>query len=185
MWNVVQYPNAEITLTLTDELYFYKIVLARYGNDAFKLPFCADNEWETEKLMMAQNNEVEFELRDNNNNKWYGTMYKDVISDFYNIYCPRWSSCCRPFTKERDDFYRTVFYNKYFRQEVFDFFQKTGGSEAYYVDDQGESCGIMDKTKWDDIVNEINTNFKATTLKLSEYMMNHKFKTWTKSPFEI
>lgn len=182
----IEYPNAEKTLWLTDEFYLHHIVHGRYGNNAYRLPYFTEYNSHKYELHDAINN-VCFELRDNYADDEYGTIFNDVFRDFQDYFYSRWWSFCRTFTEENfygndwENIYHTGVYE--YRKKVMDFFQKIGGSEVFYFDDQGESQYLTETYyDWETIRKEVEIGFKETTLHISEFMKEKKLLPKGKYP---
>ena len=170
----VEYPDAEKTLLLTDQYYLYHIVQSRYGDDAYKLPYFAENDSNKAEFDEALNNvcfELEEEYPEKDN---YGTIYNDTFHNWYNYFNSRWYSFCKAFIKEDDNEYILSYVSEY-RCEVMSFFEKIGGTETFYFNDQGSTQYMVETYyNWQTILKEIETNFKDTTLYISDFMKYKK-----------
>ncbi len=170
----VEYPNAEKTLLLTDQYYSYHIVQSRYGDEGYKLPYFVQDDYNKSEFDEALNN-VCFELKEEYPEKDdYGTIYNDTFHNWYNYFNSRWYSFCEAFTKEDKNQYLPSYVTEY-RREVMSFFKKIGGAETFYFNDQGATQYMVETFyDWQTILKEIETNFKETTLYISDFMKYKK-----------
>jgi len=168
----INHPKAEKTLWLTDEFYAYHIVWGRYNENAWQLPYFTQYESHKYELEEAVNN-VCFELRDNAEDEDYGTFFNDTFHNWYNYFYNRWWSFCRAFVENENQ--EICFSNVInHRKKTMDFFNLIGGSETFYFDDQGASQYLTETYyDWNSILNEVDKNFKDSTLNISEFM-KHK-----------
>ena len=170
----VEYPDAEKTLWLTDQYYLYHIVQSRYGDEGYKLPSFTEDDFNKSEFDEALYN-VCFELHEENPTyDDYGIIYNDTFHNWYNPFIERWWSFCCAFTEEDDKGGLLSSVTNY-RCEVMSFFGKIGGAETFYFDDQG-STQYMCETyyDWQNILKEIETNFKDTTFYISDFMKSKK-----------
>ena len=106
--------------------------------------------------------------------KTYGSIFNDTFQNFWHSFGPRWGAFCSAFIESYtvgEVGFDSV--NEY-RKRIMDFYFKIGGTEVVHLDDQGESEYMTyGYWNWDEIVHELNTKFKDTTLNISEFM-KHK-----------
>ncbi len=179
VFGIINHPKAKKTLWLFDEFYAYHIVWEKYGKKAFILPYFANSKWEKFELKQSINS-VQYELRDNDKCIDYGTFFNDVIHNWYNCVYNRWWGFCRTFTGENtwsgewDEIYSSEMCK--FRIEAKTFFNSIGGNEAFYFNDQGKSQYLTEiYYNWPTILKEVETNFKDTTLNVSDFMTQKQF----------
>lgn len=166
----VEYLNSEKTLLLTDEYYLYNIVYGKYGEDAYKLPYFSEEDSRKLDLEVTINN-VRFELRDKTDGDTYGIIINDAFYNYYNYFNSRWWSFCRAFTEEDANGLILSLVNEY-RHEVMDFFEKIGGKETFYFDDQGKTQYLTENYySWQVILGEVEKYFKDTTLYIPGFMV--------------
>ena len=178
----INFPNATTTLWLNDEYYMYHVVLDKYGKEAYNLPYFKKRDGCYRQELDNAAGNIRYELRDNKEDDEYVVIFNDTIHDWYNYYCSRWWSFCEAFTIGN---YNHLLNNAItpFRKEVLQFFEKVGGTEAFYFDDQGESQYLTENYyEWGAILKEVETNFKETTLQIPEYMKDNKPKPWKIKP---
>lgn len=178
----IDFPNASTTLWLNDEYYMYRAVLDKHGKEAYNLPYFKKHDGlHRQELDIAAGN-IRYELRDNYEDNEYAVIFNDTIHDWYNSFNSRWWSFCKAFTIE--DYDDLLQYEvALFRKEVLQFFEKVGGTEAFYFDDQGKSQYLtVDYYDWATILKEVETNFKETTLNIPEYMKGNKLNPWKVKP---
>lgn len=165
----VAYPGATKTLTLTDEFHQLRKLVQRHGDDIYDLPYTRKFTDRKRDIEVALQTDC-YELYDDPNDICYAKIYTDVFDDWYNWFYSRWWSFCRAFTELDDDGSRLDFVTIY-RKEVKSFLEKVGGTEAFYFDDQGELGRFTyDYYPWKTIVSEVETNYKESTLSISEFM---------------
>jgi hypothetical protein len=170
IFGTAKYSHAKKNLILTNEFYHHHLVLDRYGDDAYNLPYFVENK---EQLDEAKENKC-YELLDEVTDEDYGTIFNDTFHNWYNYFEHRWIGLYSPFIEK--PFYRsTIKEVNSFRYKVMSFFEKIGGAEAYYFDDQGESQYLIETLyNWQNIVKEVETNLQNPVVRLSEFMNNRK-----------
>jgi len=169
----VYYPGSQLNLMLIDQYYLYHFVYLRYGEDTYQLPCFVEDDLSMRELLKALNN-VCYEFRDFENDIQYGIIFNDTFHDWYDSFSMKWYSFCRAFTEEDNDEYFLSEVMVY-RRQVKAFFEKVGGTEAYYFDDQGESHYLThDYYEWAGIKDEVKRNFKETTLNISEFLKDKR-----------
>lgn len=177
----INFPNATTTLWLNDEYYMYHAVLEKYGKEAYNLPYFKKRDGYYRKDLDYVVGNIRYELRDNEEDDEYAVIFNNTIHDWYNYFCPRWWSFCKAFGKDDKDFLDDLITP--FRKEVLQFFEKVGGTEAFYFDDQGKSQHLTENYyNWASILKEVETNFKETTLHIPKYMKDNKPNPWDIKP---
>lgn len=177
----IEHPIAATTLCLNDEYYMYHAVLDKYGKDAYNLPyFTQDDGYFRRELDEALGN-IRYELWDNAIDDNYAVIYNDTIHDSYNYFSPRWWSFCDTLCKADKDFIDYLITP--FRKEVLQFFEKVGGTEVFYFDDQGESQYLSENYyDWNTILMEVEMKFKETTLHIHKLMKDNQPNPWLIKP---
>jgi hypothetical protein len=172
-FGTINFPNAQTTLWLTDQFYLFHIVYSRYREDSYILPYFKENESHKEALTESIGN-TSFELRDNEEDDEYAIIFNDTFYDWHNYFGCRWWSFCRAFTQEDENEYLLEIVNDY-RKGVMVFFDKLGIKETFYFDDQGETqCLTEFYYDWEYILKKVDTDFKDSTLYISEFMKHKK-----------
>jgi hypothetical protein len=168
----IEHPNADRSLWLTDEFYLLHMLIEKYGNQVYDLSWLKQHGYVKSEIDEAINS-VCFELRDNTNDVDYGTIYNDTFHDFYNYYHNRWWSFCKAFTENNDGVF--LEYVNSFRKKVKAFFEKIGGSEVVYLDDQGPTQHwVHSNNNWHTIQSGLKKEFKASTLHIPNFMKQKK-----------
>ncbi len=169
----VEFSGAKKTLMLCDEFYAYHIVYSKYGELAYELPVFRDYDRQQLKDSIGS---VCYELRDKDSGEDYATIYNDVFDDWYDHYGPRWFCFCACFTSQQygglyewDEVYNTSMYE--FRKNVRDFYKKIGGTEVYYLADQGRLQHLAcEYYNMDDLRREIKEYMEEGLLNVSSFM---------------
>lgn len=169
----ISYPNSTQTIWLSDEYYQIHQIISKHGDDYLKLPCVIESDslkLEFESAIKG----VSFELRDNENDIDYGTIYNDTFQNFWHSFDSRWWSFCRAFMEDSDIWSVGFDAVNHYRRQIMDLFTTIGGDKVVHLDDQGETQYLTyGDYNWQEILNELNADFKETTLDISEFM-KHK-----------
>lgn len=185
IFGYVKHFNSNKTLWLSDGFYQIRQVINKHGQNIYKLPCFAENsnlKLEIEAIL----NGVNYEIRDIENDKDYGILYNTTFQNFSNYFYGKWWNFCRAFMKTDDslssDIVNVDVVTEY-RKDIKDFFTTIGSTEVVYLDDQGDTEYLTnDYHNWDKIMKELNSNFKETTLNISEFMKHKKLLPKDKYP---
>lgn len=179
----ILYPGSEETLWLSDELYRIHQLLNKYGDTYINLPIFNNDTAGLEEEFESAMKGVSYELRSIDNEIDYGTIYNDTFHNHHSLYCYRWFNFCRNFMDP--DGYRVGNLddlNEY-RKEIFKLHKLIGGSAVVHLDDQGQTQYLTyGEHTWQEILNELNTSFKCTTINISEFMKHKMFLPQDKFP---
>jgi hypothetical protein len=104
----------------------------------------------------------------------FGTIYNDTFHNFWHTFDGRWCWFCRAFMEADDYIEGNLDLVNDYRKLILDFYSKMGGTEVVHLDDQGKREYLTyEYQNWNEIISELDTNFKETTLNVSEFM-KHK-----------
>ena len=170
----IKHPKSDKTLTLLDENYQLQQMFKTHGDNIYTLPCFAGSDSRHEEIYEAKRGMC-YEILDRENDVTYGTIFDDTFRNFFNTFNMRWWSFCRAFTREDYD-HRLLEYVNDFRLEVMTLYNKTGGTEVLFLDDQGETQYLTETMyNWEKVKNELNTHFKETTLHIPAFLKKGKF----------
>jgi hypothetical protein len=171
---MIKHPEANQTLWLCDENYQIQQIIDKCGNNDAELSRYIRNDYLKAEFDDAKRG-VCFDFRDIKNDISIGTIFYDTFYNFLHFYYPRWWSFCGTF-KNTDNIWPNNFeVVSQYRKEVMDLFFKIGGDKVVHLDDQGETQYLTyGYHNWQDILSELSTSFKDTTLNISEFMKHKK-----------
>lgn len=175
----VKHPNPKTTLRINDEFFVFHKIYEKHGENAYKLKYFED-ERDREKLGKSINS-VSYEI-ESMENHGYGRIFNDAFHNMFNHFDGRWWTFCTAFTEQGKEYDLLKYVNEY-RKKVFDFIRIIGGDAVVYFDDQGDTQYMTEGYfGWDEMLNELETKFKNTTLNVSEFMVNKPFLPKEKYP---
>lgn len=175
-------PSSNQTIWLSDEYYQIHQIINKHGDSYIKLPCFAESDslkLEFESAIKG----VSFELRDVENDIDYGTIYNDTFRNSLHSFDSRWWSFCKAFMEQSDIW--SVGFNavNYYRKQILNLFATIGGDKVVHLDDQGDTQYLTyGDYNWQEILNELNAEFKETTLNISEFMKHKKLLPKDKYP---
>lgn len=169
----IQHPKSDKTLTLLDEDYQLQQMLKTHGDNIYTLPCFAGSDSRYEEIDEAKRGMC-YEILDQENEVTYGTIFNDTFRDFFNTFDMRWWSFCRAFTREDCDHRLWEDVNG-FRLEVMTLYNNIGGTEVFYLDDQGETQHLTETMyNWKKVKTELKTHFQETTLHIPAFLKKRK-----------
>lgn len=184
VYGKIIYPDAIKTLWLTNEFYRVHQLIEKFGDQVYDLPYFKDRDSNNYEIAEALNS-VCFNLRDNEEDDEYGVIYNDVFVDWFDYFGPRWWSFCKAFTVKNEDGWLLEIVNTY-RQKVKEFYTKIDGTAVFYFDDQGKTQYLTENHyDWTTILKEVETNFKDSTLNISEFMKQQKLLGYDQLPLAL
>lgn len=162
----IPYADSKQTIWLSDEYYQIHQIINKHGDSYIKLPCFAESDSLKSEFESAIKG-VSFELRDID----YGTIYNDTFHNFWHSFDSRWWSFCKAFMEQSDIWSVGFDALNYYRKQIMDLFATIGGDKVVHLDDQGETQYLTyGDYNWKEILNELNSDFKDTTLNISEFM---------------
>ncbi len=169
----IEHPASNQTIWLSDELYQMHEIIAKHGERFMELPCFKDGSFLKLEFDRALKG-VDYEIRDIENEIDYGTIFNDTFHGFNSHYCERWWGFCRTFMEPDSYLQGNMDAVIKYRKQIMELQKIMGGTEVVYLDDQGETQYLNEGDyNWQDILNELNTIFKETTINVSEFM-KHK-----------
>ncbi len=165
-------PNSKRTIWLSDEYYQAHEILKKHGDNYIKLPCFSKDSSIASEFEFAKKG-VSYEFRDIQNEIDYGTIDNDTFHNWHSNYNSRWWSFCRNFMEPDGYMEGNLDYLNQYRKEVFELHTIIGGTAVVHLDDQGETQHLTyGEQTWQEIMNELNSDFKDTTINISEFMKN-------------
>lgn len=178
----IQHPDAKQTIWLSDELYQVHQIINKHGDDYIKLP-CFSNSNSLESEFKYALNGVSYELRDIPNEIDYGTIDNDTFHNHHSSYCSRWWYFCRNFMEPDGHMEGNLDYLNEYRKEILELHTLIGGTAVVHLDDQGKTERLTyGEQTWQEILNELNADFKDSTVHISDFMKHQKLLPKNKYP---